>query len=115
LTIGKGILCGQAELLAEGFRVEASGWKGAAGSAIIAHRNTHQFYREVASWGAEQGAPTAIQPFLTGFLSPPASNEQGWTYFGRPAGIAVATDGALFFSDDANGVIYRIADTEATS
>ncbi len=43
------------ELLAEGFRVEASGWKGAAGSAIIARRETHQFYREVARWGAEQG------------------------------------------------------------
>lgn len=63
----------------------------------------------------EQGAPTAIQPFLTGFLLPPASDEQEWTYFGRPAGIAVATDGALLFSDDENGVIYRVAYTEATS
>jgi CelD/BcsL family acetyltransferase involved in cellulose biosynthesis len=43
------------DLLAEGFQVEASGWKGAAGSAIIARRDTHQFYREVAHWGAEQG------------------------------------------------------------
>src|SRR5262249_4842271 len=43
------------ELLAEGFQVEASGWKGTAGSAIIARRETQQFYREVACWGAEQG------------------------------------------------------------
>jgi CelD/BcsL family acetyltransferase involved in cellulose biosynthesis len=43
------------ELLAEGFQVEASGWKGTAGSAIIAHRETHQFYHEVAHWGAAQG------------------------------------------------------------
>jgi CelD/BcsL family acetyltransferase involved in cellulose biosynthesis len=43
------------ELLAEGFHVEASGWKGAEGSAIIAQPQTHQFYREVARWGAERG------------------------------------------------------------
>lgn len=43
------------ELLTDGFQVEASGWKGTAGSAIIARRDTHQFYREVARWGAEQG------------------------------------------------------------
>jgi CelD/BcsL family acetyltransferase involved in cellulose biosynthesis len=43
------------ELLADGFQVEASGWKGAAGSAISARQETHQFYREVAHWGARQG------------------------------------------------------------
>ena len=29
--------------------------------------------------------------------------------FGRPAGIVMAHDGALLMSDDANGIIYRIA------
>jgi glucose/arabinose dehydrogenase len=31
--------------------------------------------------------------------------------YGRPVGLAVAADGALLFSDDMNGVIYRIAYT----
>jgi CelD/BcsL family acetyltransferase involved in cellulose biosynthesis len=43
------------ELLAEGFRVEASGWKGTAGSAITARRETQQFYQDVARWAAPRG------------------------------------------------------------
>ena len=30
------------------------------------------------------------------------------TVWGRPAGIAVARDGALLISDDANGTIFRV-------
>lgn len=56
----------------------------------------------------EDDRPTAIEPFLTGFLS-----EEGgaFTRYARPAGLAIAPDGALFLSDDENGVIYRIAYT----
>lgn len=54
----------------------------------------------------EQGAPVAIEPFLTGFLLQTPQGE--WASFGRPAGITVATDGALLFSDDENGVLYRV-------
>jgi CelD/BcsL family acetyltransferase involved in cellulose biosynthesis len=36
----------------DALRVEAFGWKGAAGSAIIAQPNTHRFYRQVAEWAA---------------------------------------------------------------
>jgi len=43
------------EFLKEGFRVEAAAWKGAAGSAIISRPQTHQFYSEVARWGAARG------------------------------------------------------------
>jgi glucose/arabinose dehydrogenase len=54
----------------------------------------------------DNGEPTAIQDFVTGFLI-----EDGAAQFGRPAGIAVAGDGALLFSDDDNGVVYRVVYT----
>jgi CelD/BcsL family acetyltransferase involved in cellulose biosynthesis len=43
------------ELLTEAFRVEASGWKGAEGTAISSKPQTLRFYQEVAGWAAGQG------------------------------------------------------------
>jgi glucose/arabinose dehydrogenase len=49
------------------------------------------------------GKPTGVyEDFMTGFVL----DEN--TVWGRPAGIAVARDGALLVSDDANGTIFRI-------
>jgi CelD/BcsL family acetyltransferase involved in cellulose biosynthesis len=42
-------------LLAEGFAVEASGWKGDRRSAIASNRATRQFYEEIANWAARRG------------------------------------------------------------
>jgi CelD/BcsL family acetyltransferase involved in cellulose biosynthesis len=44
-----------AALLDEGFRVEASGWKDKAGTAIISRPDTRRFYTEAAGWLAERG------------------------------------------------------------
>jgi glucose/arabinose dehydrogenase len=52
----------------------------------------------------DDGMPRRFDPFVSGFLS-----ADGTSTFGRPAGIAVAPDGALLFSDDTNGVIYRVS------
>lgn len=52
------------------------------------------------------GAPVRSSDFMTGFL---AAN--GTRHYGRVAGVAVARDGALLVSDDANGVIYRVHST----
>jgi CelD/BcsL family acetyltransferase involved in cellulose biosynthesis len=41
--------------LEEGFRVEAAGWKGAGGTAIVSKADTERFYREVAEWAAPRG------------------------------------------------------------
>jgi CelD/BcsL family acetyltransferase involved in cellulose biosynthesis len=41
--------------LDDGFRVEASGWKGAAGTAIVSQPETETFYREVAREFARRG------------------------------------------------------------
>ncbi|RYZ07523.1 MAG: sorbosone dehydrogenase family protein [Myxococcales bacterium] len=50
-----------------------------------------------------EGEPQDIEDFVSGFL-----NEAGTATFGRPAGIAVAPDGALLFTDDTNGIVYRV-------
>lgn len=52
----------------------------------------------------ENGKPTAIQDFLTGFL---INNNR--SVFGRPVGVAVHPDGSLLVSDDTGGVIYRVS------
>jgi CelD/BcsL family acetyltransferase involved in cellulose biosynthesis len=44
-----------AERLEEGFRVEAAGWKGRRGTAIVSAPATLSFYREIAAWAAERG------------------------------------------------------------
>lgn len=41
--------------LEEGFRLEASGWKGEAGTAIASRPETRSFYRQVSTWAAEAG------------------------------------------------------------
>jgi len=51
----------------------------------------------------DAGQPTGIEDFVTGFLI-----EDGKAQFGRLAGVAVAADGSLLFTDDENGVIYRV-------
>jgi glucose/arabinose dehydrogenase len=50
--------------------------------------------------GAPAGEP---EPFATGFLPDGATDA-----LGRPAGLAVGADGALYVSDDKAGFIYRI-------
>jgi len=72
----------------------------------------------------EDGVPVRVDDVVTGFLVDPRRRAAlldgerstgtpplpGQSYFfGRPAGIVVAPDGAVLFSDDVNGVIYRIA------
>jgi Acetyltransferase (GNAT) domain len=43
------------ELLEEGFRVEGSGWKHAAGTSIYSNPATRVFYTKLAQWAAERG------------------------------------------------------------
>ncbi len=52
------------------------------------------------------GKPVEFEDFITGFL-----NEEALTQFGRPVGLAIAPDGSLLFTDDTNGVIYRVTYT----
>jgi len=52
------------------------------------------------------GRPTGmIEDFLTGFLADERLNR----VYGRPAGVAVWTDGSLLVADDAAGKIWRVS------
>ena len=55
-------------------------------------------------WLPWDGAPAGNpEPFVAGFLPDGASDANG-----RPAGLAVGADGALYVSDDKGGFVYRI-------
>lgn len=52
------------------------------------------------------GRPVGYEDFITGWLRPGATeNSEAW---GRPVGLAVGPDGALYVSDDRAGVVYRV-------
>lgn len=56
------------------------------------------------------GKPTGeYQDFITGFV---LSDDAVW---GRPVGLAVAKDGALILTEDANGTIWRITHVDGPS
>ncbi|HXQ64326.1 MAG TPA: sorbosone dehydrogenase family protein [Steroidobacteraceae bacterium] len=79
------------------------------GGAFIAlhgswNRSTFTGYKVVQvpfSRGRPAGPP---QDFLTGFIADAGRSE----VYGRPAGLAVATDGALLVADDAGNTIWRV-------
>jgi glucose/arabinose dehydrogenase len=56
------------------------------------------------SKGQPVGGP---EDFITGWLAPNETKKGRW--MGRPVGIAFGADGSMYLSDDAGGVIYRIA------
>ncbi len=61
-------------------------------------------------WLPWDGQPAgAAEPFVTGFLADGAADAAG-----RPAGLEVGSDGALYVSDDKGGFIYRIEGPPAT-
>ena len=59
----------------------------------------------------EDGRPVGFEPFITGFLMEGEGPDGGWGHLGRLAGLAEGPDGALYLTDDTNGVIYRITHT----
>lgn len=52
----------------------------------------------------ESGKPVEFQDFVSGFLI-----ENGEAFFARVAGLAIGKDGSLLFTDDTNGMIYRVS------
>jgi glucose/arabinose dehydrogenase/cytochrome c2 len=80
-----------------------------AGSAFAAfhgswNRSRRTGYKIVRVLVDKAGVPTGeYEDFVTGFV---IDDGQVW---GRPVGVAVAHDGALLFSEDGNGTIWRVA------
>ena len=86
--------------------------EGYSGDAFVAlrgswNRNPPSGY-EVLRVDFEDGQPVAMEPFVTGFLMQDDSSPTGWGQMGRLAGMTQGPDGALYLSDDENGIIYRI-------
>jgi glucose/arabinose dehydrogenase len=55
----------------------------------------------------DKGQPVGgSENFITGWLAPGETKKGRW--MGRPVGIVVGSDGAMYLSDDAAGVIYRV-------
>jgi glucose/arabinose dehydrogenase len=79
------------------------------GGAFIAlhgswNRSTFAGYKvvHVPFSGGQPAAPP--QDFLTGFIKDADTSE----VYGRPAGLAVGTDGALLVADDAGNTVWRV-------
>jgi glucose/arabinose dehydrogenase len=79
------------------------------GDAFVAlhgswNRGKRTGYKIVRVLFDEDGQPTGeYEDFLTGFVH---SVEEVW---GRPVGVAVGEDGALYFSEDGNGTVWRVS------
>jgi glucose/arabinose dehydrogenase len=81
-----------AEYVGDGFAAEHGSW----------NRSKRTGYK-VIRIRLKDGVPTGeYQDFVTGFV---IDDSEVW---GRPVGVAVARDGALLVSEDANGTIWRI-------
>jgi len=78
------------------------------GDAFVAlhgswNRSLHTGYK-IVRLPFKNGKPTGeYQDFVTGFA---AGDADVW---GRPVDVTFAADGALLFSDDGNGVVYRVS------
>jgi glucose/arabinose dehydrogenase len=68
------------------------------------NRDKRTGYKVVRLLFDGNGKPTGeYEDFMTGFV---LSDIQVW---GRPVGVAVANDGSLFVTEDANGTIWRVS------
>ena len=55
----------------------------------------------------DKGQPVGgAQDFITGWLAPGETKKGRW--MGRPVGTVFGSDGSLYVSDDAGGVVYRV-------
>jgi glucose/arabinose dehydrogenase len=70
------------------------------GSWNRAKRTGYKLVRILLKNGEPSGE---YEDFLTGFV---IADSRVW---GRPVGVAVARDGALLVSEDANGTIWRVS------
>jgi glucose/arabinose dehydrogenase len=70
------------------------------------NRSTKQGYDIYRVTLNENGKVMKAAPFLTGFLQDEKADPPMW---GRPVDVLQMKDGSLLFSDDYNGIIYRIS------
>ena len=69
------------------------------------NRNTKQGYNIMRVKLDDKGN-AKMEPFVTGFLTDEKADPPMW---GRPVDLLVMKDGSMLFSDDYNGIIYRVS------
>jgi glucose/arabinose dehydrogenase len=94
-TAKKGVAAFPAEYVGDAFAAEHGSWNRS-------NRTGYKIIRVRMDHGHATGE---YDDFVTGFV---VDNRSVW---GRPVGVAEAHDGALLFSDDGNGTIWRVAYT----
>ena len=70
------------------------------------NRHTKQGYNVMRVKVDEKGNASKPQPFVTGFMTDEKADPPMW---GRPVDLLVMKDGSMLFSDDYNGIIYRVS------
>ena len=68
------------------------------------NRSTKQGYNVMRVTVDDKGQ-AKMQPFVTGFLTDEKGDPPMW---GRPVDLLVMKDGSMLFSDDYNGILYRV-------
>ena len=63
-------------------------------------------YKVIRTKLNSKSEPQGVEDFITGWLRPEETSKGVW--MGRPVGIVVGPEGAMYVSDDSSGVIYRI-------
>jgi CelD/BcsL family acetyltransferase involved in cellulose biosynthesis len=72
----------------EALAVEASGWKGADGTAIVSSPETHAFYSKIVVWAAERGALRLVSLDVDGrMLAFVFGVREGTTFFELKTGF----------------------------
>jgi glucose/arabinose dehydrogenase len=74
------------------------------------NRKTPTGYKVVRIKLNEKGEAQGVEDFITGWLRPEETRRGVW--MGRPVGVVVGPEGALYVSDDSAGVIYRVSWTK---
>jgi glucose/arabinose dehydrogenase len=69
------------------------------------NRNTKQGYNVMRVKVDGKGNASKPEPFVTGFLENEKGDPPMW---GRPVDLLVMKDGSMLFSDDYNGILYRV-------
>jgi len=73
------------------------------------NRSVPTGYKVVRIKLKEQTQPQGVEDFITGWMPP--GSAKGFKPPGRPVGIVIGPDGAMYISDDTNGAIYRVTYT----
>jgi glucose/arabinose dehydrogenase len=70
------------------------------------NRETKQGYNIMRVKVDANGNASKPEPFITGFMTDEKADPPMW---GRPVDVMVMKDGSMLFSDDYNGILYRVS------